>query len=251
MDLEEKDRDANGNDDDGFEEAQEDVERPRELPSDLPRSLDDRQNFRSYNEETEYYDAWQGQSQFLTAPTIAKPLNFNLALHEPDDDDAFGREFGNDDARVAQMLAAQARKAEVDTGEVEEDEVLNNAKLSRDQKKAVRIPMGIRLPDFQDTYLGLGTCAVASCYFIHLRYALTLLSITFRHYKTFYSWLRATVIISGSTDLFEARRRILWTSMQSMVSIRMRKRLLASQTFICVSDAMFVLYTALFFWDVR
>jgi hypothetical protein len=43
-----------------FEEAQEQVERPRELPPDLPRSLDDRKNFRSYNEETEYYDAWQG-----------------------------------------------------------------------------------------------------------------------------------------------------------------------------------------------
>lgn len=36
--------------------------RPRELPADLPRSLDDRKNFRSYNEETEYYDAWQGLS---------------------------------------------------------------------------------------------------------------------------------------------------------------------------------------------
>lgn len=58
MDPEEKD--ANGHEDDDFEEAQEEVERPRELPPDLPRSLDDRKNFRSYNEETEYWDAWQG-----------------------------------------------------------------------------------------------------------------------------------------------------------------------------------------------
>ena len=43
-----------------FEEAQESPGKPRELPADLPRSLDDRKNFRSYNEETEYYDAWQG-----------------------------------------------------------------------------------------------------------------------------------------------------------------------------------------------
>lgn len=44
-----------------FEEAQEEqVERPRELPRDLPKSLDDRQNFSSYNQETEYYDGWQG-----------------------------------------------------------------------------------------------------------------------------------------------------------------------------------------------
>ena len=34
--------------------------RPRELPRDLPKSLDDRQNFSSYNAGTEYYDAWQG-----------------------------------------------------------------------------------------------------------------------------------------------------------------------------------------------
>ncbi len=48
----------------GFEDLEQadeaQVERPRELPADLPRSLDDRKNFRSYNEETEYYDAWQG-----------------------------------------------------------------------------------------------------------------------------------------------------------------------------------------------
>ncbi|KAK3724365.1 Allantoicase [Vermiconidia calcicola] len=135
MDL--GDRSGNEEDQEEYEEAQEEVEveRPRELPADLPRSLDDRQNFRSYNEETEYYDAWQGQSQFLTAPTIAKPLNFNLALHEPDDEDAFGRDFGgNDDARVAQMLAVQARKGESDTGEAEEDDILQDEQLSREQK---------------------------------------------------------------------------------------------------------------------
>ena len=60
MDL--GDTEADGHDHEEFEEAQEHVERPRELPPDLPRSLDDRQNFRSYNEETEYYDAWQGLS---------------------------------------------------------------------------------------------------------------------------------------------------------------------------------------------
>ena len=58
MDPEERAADEPEYDD--FDEAQEQVERPRELPADLPRSLDDRQNFQSYNEETEYYDAWQG-----------------------------------------------------------------------------------------------------------------------------------------------------------------------------------------------
>jgi len=34
--------------------------KPRELPLDLPRSLDDRRSYPAYNQETEYYDAWQG-----------------------------------------------------------------------------------------------------------------------------------------------------------------------------------------------
>ena len=75
-----------------------------------------------------------GQSQVLTAPS--NPLNFNLSLHEPDDDGAgFERDFGHDDARVAQMMAAQARKgSEVDASEVEEEGVLQDAELSHDQK---------------------------------------------------------------------------------------------------------------------
>lgn len=66
MDPTEKDTDGQEYEDDEFEEAQEQYERPRELPADLPRSLDDRQNFRSYNEETEYYDAWQGVLRCIT-----------------------------------------------------------------------------------------------------------------------------------------------------------------------------------------
>lgn len=42
-------------------EDEEPVQKPRELPADLPRSLDDRKSFPSYNQETEYYDAWQGE----------------------------------------------------------------------------------------------------------------------------------------------------------------------------------------------
>jgi len=36
-------------------------QKPRELPPDLPRSLDGRKNYSSYNQETEVYDAWQGE----------------------------------------------------------------------------------------------------------------------------------------------------------------------------------------------
>ena len=43
----------------GFDERPQ----PRELPLDLPRSLDDRKTFSGYgNVETEVYDAWQGMS---------------------------------------------------------------------------------------------------------------------------------------------------------------------------------------------
>ena len=37
------------------------VKRPRALPDDLPKSLDDRKNVPThYTAETEMYDAWQG-----------------------------------------------------------------------------------------------------------------------------------------------------------------------------------------------
>lgn len=47
-------------DEGGFEEVSEESPRSRTLPSDLPKSLDDRQPVRHYGAETEMYDAWQG-----------------------------------------------------------------------------------------------------------------------------------------------------------------------------------------------
>ncbi|OQN99847.1 hypothetical protein B0A48_14617 [Cryoendolithus antarcticus] len=116
------------------EDEQQSPAKPRELPADLPRLLDDRRNVPSYGEETEYYDAWQGQSQFLTAPSLATPINFNLSLHEPDDEGTFG---GNDEARIAQMLASKQTKADdSDASETAEDDIIQDKKLSRDQKTA-------------------------------------------------------------------------------------------------------------------
>ena len=46
--------------DEGGAEPEEQVKRPRQLPKDLPKSLDDRKYVRSYGGETEMYDAWQG-----------------------------------------------------------------------------------------------------------------------------------------------------------------------------------------------
>ena len=40
--------------------------RPRQLPLDLPTSLDDRRQVRSYAGETEMYDGWQGTDSCLS-----------------------------------------------------------------------------------------------------------------------------------------------------------------------------------------
>ena len=42
------------------EDGEKGVVRPKELPSDLPTSLNDRRPVRSYAGETEMYDGWQG-----------------------------------------------------------------------------------------------------------------------------------------------------------------------------------------------
>ncbi|KAK4938350.1 hypothetical protein LTR28_009623 [Elasticomyces elasticus] len=104
--------------------------KPRQLPEDLPRSLDDR---RPYTEETELYDAWQGQSQFLTAPSLARPTSFNLSLAYQDEQDEHTA-LEDSDRRLVQMMAAQARLKDDDTGANDEEDVLTDRKLSPDQK---------------------------------------------------------------------------------------------------------------------
>ena len=49
--------------DEHYESAEEAPVRPRELPPDLPKSLDDRRAPRSYGGETEMYDGWQGMQE--------------------------------------------------------------------------------------------------------------------------------------------------------------------------------------------
>lgn len=52
----------NGGDLAGF--GGEEVKRPRALPDDLPKSLDDRKSVSAhYTAETEMYDAWQGKRE--------------------------------------------------------------------------------------------------------------------------------------------------------------------------------------------
>ena len=45
----------------GFNAGAEDKTKPRDLPADLPKSLDDRRRPTGLVPETEMYDGWQGQ----------------------------------------------------------------------------------------------------------------------------------------------------------------------------------------------
>ncbi|KAK5115571.1 hypothetical protein LTR62_001230 [Meristemomyces frigidus] len=108
--------------------------RLRQLPDDLPKSLYDTPAPPSFAQQTEYYDDWSGQAQILTTPRLAKP-SFSLHLNHDDTHDAFDGDFGNEDTRIAAMLAARARKpSDVDASETEEDEIMSDDRLSRDQK---------------------------------------------------------------------------------------------------------------------
>ena len=77
-----------------------------------------------------------GQSQFLTAPVLAKPLQFNsLSLDTNDYEPA--QKIDDSDARLMEMLAAQA--AHRDDGSAIEDEeaVAANDGLPDDKKKEI------------------------------------------------------------------------------------------------------------------
>ncbi|CAG8982147.1 hypothetical protein HYALB_00003239 [Hymenoscyphus albidus] len=113
--------------------------KPKALPDDLPKSLDDRKIVPShYVPETEMYDAWQGQSQFLTTPMLAKPLQFNsLTLDDNSyEEDLATQKVGDSDTRLMEMLAAQAAHRD-GTASEDEDAVASNQKLTDSEKKDI------------------------------------------------------------------------------------------------------------------
>ena len=116
--------------------SEEEVKRPRPLPADLPRSLDDRQPIRHYGAETEMYDAWQGQSQILTSPVAVQPLAFNLSLDEDPTDGAATQQLQDNDSRLMEMLAAQAAHREDGSAGADEQAVVKDKKMPEAQKKA-------------------------------------------------------------------------------------------------------------------
>ncbi|KAF2747038.1 hypothetical protein M011DRAFT_519354 [Sporormia fimetaria CBS 119925] len=108
-----------------------DSQRPRQLPPDLPTSLDDRRT-PVVNEELEIYDAWQG-SNLLTTPTPARPLSFSLSLDDPSFGDDDMQQMEDSDSRLVQMLAHQARLKNDNSSD--EAKVVADEKLSHDEKR--------------------------------------------------------------------------------------------------------------------
>jgi hypothetical protein len=96
-----------------------------------------------------------GQSQFLTNPVPAKPLSFHLTLDDRTYDDDLdtlsrlppysgghnrngsGGGLEDSDARLMEMLAAQAAHKEIDTLGVDEDDIAVDEKLSDEEKRTM------------------------------------------------------------------------------------------------------------------
>ncbi len=77
-----------------------------------------------------------GQSQFLTTPVLAKPLQFNnLSLDDEGfDDDLTAQKIGDSDTRLMEMLAAQAAHRDGSATQ-DEDAVASDDKMSDTEKK--------------------------------------------------------------------------------------------------------------------
>ncbi|KAK4212190.1 DIL domain-containing protein [Rhypophila decipiens] len=129
--------DLGGADGGGFD-ATDTGQKKRTLPADLPRSLDDRRHVPTeLVPETEMYDGWQGQSQFLTSPMLAKPLSFgDLSLDDNNYGDDLTKGGPDSETRLMEMLAAQAAHS---AGAVFEDEdaVATDEKISDGHKREV------------------------------------------------------------------------------------------------------------------
>lgn len=84
--------------------------------------------------EATYPDIVTGQSQFLSTPVIAKPLNFgNLSLNDTDYGDDITKGPKDSDTRLMEMIAAQAAHQEGPAFENEE-EIANDETLSHSEK---------------------------------------------------------------------------------------------------------------------
>ena len=79
-----------------------------------------------------------GQSQFLTAPVLAKPLQFRtISLDDKQfDDEITTQKIGDSDTRLMEMLAAQAAHRDGSASE-DENAVASDNKLSQETKRDI------------------------------------------------------------------------------------------------------------------
>ena len=115
---------------------EEDIPPKRQLPSDLPKTLDDRQPVRHYGAETEMYDAWQGESKILSSPPT-QPLAFNLNLNDGSAEQDVTQSLQENDSRLMEMLAAQAAHRGDSSVGADEDAIVQDTKIPTAQKKAL------------------------------------------------------------------------------------------------------------------
>ena len=80
-----------------------------------------------------------GQSQFLTSPTPAQPLTFNLSLDDNgfENDSLTQQRLEDNDTRLMEMLAAQAAHREDGSATADEDDIVASTDLSEPEKKVV------------------------------------------------------------------------------------------------------------------
>ena len=78
-----------------------------------------------------------GQSQFLTTPTPAKPLAFNLSLDDNDfeNESTIQHRLEDNDAKLMEMLAAQAAHREDVSAAEDEDDIAASKDLSELEKR--------------------------------------------------------------------------------------------------------------------
>ena len=78
-----------------------------------------------------------GQSQFLTSPTPAQPLAFNLSLDDNDfeNESTTQQRLEDNDTRLMEMLAAQAAHREDGSAAADEDDIVASRELSDSEKK--------------------------------------------------------------------------------------------------------------------
>ncbi|KAI9884555.1 MAG: hypothetical protein M1823_003650 [Watsoniomyces obsoletus] len=117
--------------------VEEEVPTPRQLPADLPKSLDDRRDLPTFGVTEEIYDAWQGQSQFLSSPILKKSLDLALPLDGPsyNDDDLTTKTLEDSENRLVGMLAAQAAHREDRSSSEDEDGIATDDKRSSEEKR--------------------------------------------------------------------------------------------------------------------